>query len=117
MIVSRAEAVMDVMDRLIEAGGGTEDGIAEHLAARGVTGTRKDCDLCVLAVHIVRELRFTPWPLDTVEVYPNDEWTDMPFVSFAWAGMTEVGELRLPPVLNWLAIDFDQQRFPELEAA
>jgi hypothetical protein len=117
MIETHAEAVMAVMDRLIEAGGGTEDGIAEHLAAIGVRGTPQDCDLCVLAIHIGGQLEGTPWALDVVEVYPNDERMRMAFVGFAWAGASQSDVLDLPPLLNRLACDFDDYRYPELEAA
>lgn len=114
---SHADAALAVMDRLIEAGAGTEYGIAEYLAARGVTGTRDDCALCVLAIYISGELEATPWAVDGIGVYPSGMYPALGFVGFSWAGTSQFGEVDLPPVLNWLASDFDDKRYPELEAA
>lgn len=111
------DAVHDILDRLIEAGGGTDYGIAEYLRAEGVTGEPAHMSRCVIAAWLIRELALRYPDLDwlELEVVPDRRYLNSNVtVLVSPAGWVW---LPLPPVFSDLGDDFDKGRYPELERA
>lgn len=116
------ELVCDALDRLIELGGGTVDGIAEYLEEQDMRGEPKCAGDCPIANWIFREL----WAANRcdfvdLEITPNSRFYDGGAVSwdqiFAF-GVPHVQQwVWLPAVLSDLGDDFDLGKHPELEAA
>lgn len=109
------DAIWAALDLLIERGGGTDYGVAAVLYDEAVRGNRQSADGCVVVRWIIRQL----WCRSDVtwadlEVLPNTA-AYVGYVSWDDPEQAMSGSVRLPPVLEDLATDFDNDHYPELE--
>lgn len=112
------EAIRDGMDRLIELGGGTDDGVAEYLEDHEYAGDPSCAEACVIAQWIADQLlgRFAAVYYIGLSVYPNVKSYYAATVD--WVEGDEADTERwtpLPPILNDVAEDFDSGEHPGLE--
>lgn len=111
------DLIYEAQDRLIELGGGTDDGVAEYLEEAGVLGEPSCSESCVIAEWISRELTLAmrfDWA--ALEVQPNQVSYRASTISWLDGDPPYVGrQVELMPVLVDVANDFDGDELPELE--
>jgi hypothetical protein len=113
-------AIYAAMDRLIELGGGTDDGAAEVLEDAGILGSPSCADVCPLAEWITRALfRHPDRPLwCELEVMPNiydPRGGHVSWDTHLTYTYRRDHAVMLPAVLNDLANDIDRGAHPQLE--